>query len=186
MSEARRPRAPGPEGRIRGTGGAWAEAALAALAGITCAVLGPGEDGPGRAICGLCGAVLALLAGRDLRTGRIPNALVYPAGAATVLLAGAWPGLALGDVLAGAAAAGGPLAALRALSRGGLGGGDVKMGALVGALAGPERVVTAGLVAAVAGGVAAGALLAAGRAERRGRIPYGPFLALGGIAALLG
>ena len=130
--------------------------------------------------------MLVLLAGLDLRTGRIPNAVVYPAVAGAVILSAAWPGHHPADALLGASAAGAGAGALRALSRGGLGGGDVKMSALVGAAAGSGGVVTAALVAALAGGLAAGVLVASGRAGRGARLPYGPFLALGGITALLG
>ena len=144
-----------------------------------------GPEAGGAALTALAVAVLVLLAWTDLRTGRIPNAVVYPAVAGALILSAPWPGHAPASALLGAAGAGAAAAALRALSRGGLGGGDVKMAALVGASAGSADVVAAGLVAALAGGVAATVLLASGRAGPGARLPYGPFLAAGGITALL-
>ena len=75
---------------------------------------------------------------------------------------------------------------IRGLSGGGLGGGDVKMAALTGAVVGYPGVLSAGLVTAIAGGVTAAVLLVTRRAERGGHVPYGPYIALGAIAALLG
>jgi prepilin signal peptidase PulO-like enzyme (type II secretory pathway) len=66
----------------------------------------------------------------------------------------------------------------------GVGGGDVKMAALVGAIAGAPTVLAALPVAALGG--AAGALIAALIAGGRSRaIPYGPFLAGGAVLALV-
>jgi leader peptidase (prepilin peptidase)/N-methyltransferase len=73
----------------------------------------------------------------------------------------------------------------RTLSRGGLGGGDVKMAALVGGVVGYPAVLIAGAVAAVGGGLTALLLLVTRRATRTTALPYVPFLALGGIIALL-
>ena len=56
---------------------------------------------------------------------------------------------------------------IRGLSGGGLGGGDVKMAALTGAVVGYPAVLSAGLVTAIAGGVTAVVLLVTRRAGRR-------------------
>lgn len=71
-----------------------------------------------------------------------------------------------------------------ALSRGGLGGGDVKMAALVGAIVGFPAIVNALLFATIAAGMAAMGLVATGQAHRGASLPYGPFLALGALLAL--
>lgn len=101
-------------------------------------------------------AYLALLVAAgwlDLRTGRIPNALTLaglavglllalPAGPAAVLLACAGAGLAL-------------LVALPFFALGALGGGDAKLLVAVGAFLGPERLWSALLLSALAGGLLA-------------------------------
>ncbi len=66
--------------------------------------------------------------------------------------------------------------AIRALSRGEVGGGDVKMAALVGAVVGFPGIVAAGAVTAAADGLVAGILLML-RLRRWGdALPYGPFV----------
>ena len=61
----------------------------------------------------------------------------------------------------------------------------MKLGALLGAFLGWHLVLVAILVAVLAGGLVAIALLALGRKGRKDPVPFGPFLALGGIVALL-
>jgi leader peptidase (prepilin peptidase)/N-methyltransferase len=70
-------------------------------------------------------------------------------------------------------------------SRGGMGIGDAKMAALVGAILGFPMVFLALLVAVVTGGIVAVILIAAKLKGRKDRIPFGPFLAWGGWLALV-
>ena len=65
-----------------------------------------------------------------------------------------------------------------------MGGGDMKLGAMLGAFLGWRLTLVALFLAVVVGGVAAVVVLAAGRKGRKDPIPFGPFLALGGAAAL--
>ena|GEM_PF-3486399 len=65
----------------------------------------------------------------------------------------------------------------------GMGGGDVKLAALFGAIAGVPGVLAALTVAVFGGACAAVALLVMRRGG--GAIPYGPFLAAGTVCALL-
>ena len=60
------------------------------------------------------------------------------------------------------------------------------MAALTGVVVGHPGVVSAALVTVIAGGATAAMLLVTQRAERGARVLYGPFLALGAIAALVG
>src|SRR5688572_2486300 len=98
------------------------------------------------------GALLALACLSDLRTRRIPNALTFSAAACGLLFhlitggstAAAW---SLGGCLLGAALFF-PMFALR-----GMGGGDVKLLAAVGAWLGPGQVAIAALATSIAGGV---------------------------------
>ncbi len=128
-----------------------------------------------------------VLASVDLRSMMIPNRLVCPLLAAALVAAasGVWPGRGAGESLAGGVAALAAALAVRSLSRGGLGGGDVKMAALVGSVVGISALPLAALVAALSGGATAALLLVTRHAQRGARLPYGPFVAAGGIAALL-
>ena len=67
----------------------------------------------------------------------------------------------------------------------GIGGGDEKMALLLGLMLGMSGVLTALLCAIFAGGIVASVLLLSRRRGRKDEIPYGPFLALGGIVSLL-
>src|SRR6188768_2498432 len=100
------------------------------------------------------GALLIVACITDLRTRRIPNALTFSAIATALLfhlLTGGWSaagwgiaGCLLGFLLFF------PLFALR-----GMGAGDVKLLAAVGAWLGPSQVVMAALATSIAGGVIA-------------------------------
>jgi prepilin peptidase CpaA len=100
----------------------------------------------------------------DVRTGRIPNALTAAAALVGLTLAT----LGLTHTTLPLAVLGGVLGfALMLPGRlfGGTGGGDVKLMAALGTLLGPQQIVVAFLVGAVAGGV-----LAVGHAWHRGRL----------------
>ena len=57
---------------------------------------------------------------------------------------------------------------------------------LAGAVVGDAAVLPTGLVTVLAGGATAAVLLVMRRVERRDRVPDGPFIAVGAVAALLG
>jgi leader peptidase (prepilin peptidase)/N-methyltransferase len=137
------------------------------------------------AVMAVFAAVLIVLAVVDYRTRRLPNVIVLPAAAfvlaAQVLLD---PGRALEYV---AAAAGASLFLLvpALVKPEGMGMGDVKLALLLGAALG-RSVVAALVIGLVAAGLVGAAILArSGWGARTTTIPLGPFLALGGIAALL-
>ena len=116
----------------------------------------------------------------------IPNRLMLiGAVAAPAILLGADPGALPEHLIAGLAAGGFLLAA--ALARpGGMGMGDVKLAAVLGLFLG-RAVGPAMLVALLAGSVI-GAVIIARRGAAEGRktaIPFGPFLALGGVVGVL-
>ena len=115
--------------------------------------------------CAVATAIVVVMAMvTDLRSRRIPNALTFTAfGAAVVVrvVFQGWSGLGL--ALAGAVLAPGVLLLVH-LGKG-LGMGDVKLAAAVGAFLGPMMAVAAMLCAAVIGGVLAIALL-----MRRGQL----------------
>jgi len=63
--------------------------------------------------------------------------------------------------------------------------GDVYLGALMGIMLGFPSVLVAIFLAVMAGGITAIGLLAAGKKGRKQAIPFGPFLALGTMLALI-
>lgn len=135
-------------------------------------------------VAAAAGVILTVI---DLRTHRLPNLVVVPALVLTVaLLAASCLCGAPWDALVRAVAAGAVLFALflvlRILGRGAMGGGDVKLAALVGVLLGWigwSAVLLGVLAAFLLGGVVAATLLVTRRATRSTRIPFGPFLIAG-------
>jgi leader peptidase (prepilin peptidase) / N-methyltransferase len=69
--------------------------------------------------------------------------------------------------------------------RRGMGMGDVKLGALIGLMTGYPSVLVALLLAMVSGGLVAAVLLVSGARKRTDPIPFGPFLAAGGMVGFL-
>lgn len=122
----------------------------------------------------------------DLEHRRIPNAVTLPA-AVVALIAGTAidPGGELGRFASGLGAAA-FLLVPSLLRPGGMGMGDVKLAGVLGLCLGPA-VAVAVLVALVSGSLF-GVLLAArsGVGEaRRTTIPFGPYLAFGGVVAIV-
>ncbi|RYD04340.1 hypothetical protein N752_13280 [Desulforamulus aquiferis] len=73
------------------------------------------------------------------------------------------------------------------VSKGGMGGGDIKLAAVMGMFLGLKLVMVALFLAFLIGGIIGIILLATGQRGRKDPIPFGPFLALGSlIAALVG
>lgn len=129
----------------------------------------------------------------DIRTHRLPNRIVLPTLAALVVL-GAADALASGESAAMTRAAlgmlilGGFYAALRALSREGMGGGDVKLAAVIGLILGWHswQALAVGAVSAfVLGALFSLALMMLGRADGSTRIAFGPWMIIGAILGIL-
>ncbi|MDQ1083599.1 MULTISPECIES: A24 family peptidase [Microbacterium] len=127
----------------------------------------------------------------DVRTHRLPDAILLPgAGAVIVLLAGAavvtgTPDRALG-LAGGAAASFAACLAVHLARPDAFGGGDVKLAGLCGAVlgwVGPEAVASGIALGFVAGGAAATGVVLSG--ARGASIAFGPFLLAGTWGRLL-
>jgi leader peptidase (prepilin peptidase)/N-methyltransferase len=129
--------------------------------------------------------MLAAVTLTDLERRIIPNKILLFAAAIGVAI------VAVGDpsslpqrAIAGAAAGGGLFLVALAYPRG-MGLGDVKLAAVMGLFLG-RNVAPAILVALLSGSLVGIALIARHGSEARKRaIPFGPFLALGGVVGLL-
>jgi leader peptidase (prepilin peptidase)/N-methyltransferase len=124
----------------------------------------------------------------DVETRLIPDAITLP-GIAVGLLFQLWPSpRGVLDGLAGCLVAGGIFYLIAWLSpkvfgREGLGGGDIKLAAMMGAFLGLPVVMVAIYFGVMAGGLAAVLLLVTGQKRWGQYLAFGPFLALGGLAA---
>jgi prepilin signal peptidase PulO-like enzyme (type II secretory pathway) len=137
--------------------------------------------------------VLAGLAVVDLHTHRLPNALTLPSYAIGVALVGG-TALARGEpaalvsALVAAALLFLVVLVLALVRPAGMGMGDVKASGLVGLFVGSLGVgaaIVAVFVGAVLSLVAGGVLMATGRIDRRTPTPFGPWLAVGALVAVL-
>ncbi len=118
----------------------------------------------------------------DLDHQIVPNAITYPGLVAGLLLA-IPQGRAVSSLLT-AAGAGAVFLMIALVSRGGMGGGDIKLAAMMGAFLGWPATAVAVLLAFGAGATAGVLLIAAKRRSRKDPIPFGPSLAAGGVIAL--
>ena len=129
-------------------------------------------------------AAASLVVVADLRTLRAPNQVVYPAFLAMLCLAGVSGMSALASASAGGLIAFGALLLAVLSSRGAMGMGDAKFGAVCGALVGLSGVATFLVASFVAGGLFAGAALVSRSRARRDVVPFTPFLVAGTLVAL--
>jgi leader peptidase (prepilin peptidase)/N-methyltransferase len=155
-----------------------AAVAWAALAVACAAVFGWSVE----ALVGAAGcAVLVAVTVTDLERRIIPNRIVLPALAvALVVQTLRDPGL---EWLLAAVASGGFFLVLALVYPAGLGMGDVKLAAFLGAWLGRD-VLVALLVGSLLGAVMAFVVLGRSGGGRRSTMPYGPSLAAGGVFAL--
>jgi leader peptidase (prepilin peptidase)/N-methyltransferase len=86
--------------------------------------------------------------------------------------------------LIGFLAGGGLYYAIAILSKGGMGGGDIKMMAMVGALMGWKSVILTTFLGSLTGAIVGIFLMIFKGKGRKTRIPFGPFLALGVLITL--
>lgn len=121
----------------------------------------------------------------DLERRVIPNTILLVGGVVGVALAAATDPGSLVERTIAAAAAGGLLFAVALAYPRGMGMGDVKLAAAMGLYLG-RSVGPALLIAFAAGSLVGLALIARhGAAARKRVVPFGPFLAFGGVVGLL-
>ena len=121
----------------------------------------------------------------DLDRRVIPNDILIAAAIAGIAIAALGAPASLPERAIAAAAAGGGLLLVALAYPGGMGLGDVKLAAVMGLFLG-RNVAPAILIALLAGSTFGLVLIVRrGAAARKRAIPFGPFLAFGGVVALL-
>jgi leader peptidase (prepilin peptidase) / N-methyltransferase len=140
-------------------------------------------------------SALILLAGLvaitaiDLDHQIIPDVLSLPGIALGILFSLTPGGIGWAPSLLGVLLGGGVflviiVASTLVIGQAGMGVGDVKLGAMLGAFLGWKLTLLSILLSVLLGGPLAATLLATGRKGRKDPIPFGPFLALGGLISL--
>ena len=137
-------------------------------------------------------ATLAVLSWHDLRTRRLPTAIVNPATVVGVsaLAATAWRAgetARLGTAAATAAGAYAAFAGLHMANPDGLGYGDVRLSGLLGLFLGwlGPRAMLAGIALGAVGAATLALAMLARRQGTKATLPFGPFLAAGAVAVAL-
>jgi leader peptidase (prepilin peptidase)/N-methyltransferase len=129
--------------------------------------------------------VLAVVTLTDLEQRIIPNKVLIAGAVLCLVIAAPTDPGGLPERAIGAAAAGGVFFLVVLAYPAGMGLGDVKLAATMGLFLG-RAVAPAVLVALLAGSIVGVALIARhGSGARKMAIPFGPFLALGGVVGLL-
>ncbi|NLI83092.1 MAG: prepilin peptidase [Deltaproteobacteria bacterium] len=135
-------------------------------------------------------SLLTLIAFIDLDTFTIPNVLSLPGIAAGLAFSFFTPRLSWQDSLVGVLLGGGFLYAIAVAyhflrRQEGMGGGDIKLLAMIGAFLGAAGVLFTVMVASVAGALAGIAVMKRRRTGLTAMVPFGPFLSLGAVCYLL-
>lgn len=158
------------------------EAGLAA-AFVGCLLAFEGDAAEIALGCALA-ATLFVVTVTDLEDRIIPNAVLLPSAVVAVALVAVGDPDALAEHGIAAAAAFGALFLVALAYAGGMGMGDVKLAGLMGLYLG--RAVAPALLIGFAAGALYGLVLIArhGAEARKQKVPFGPFLALGGLVAL--
>lgn len=161
----------------------FTELSLGALYALVVAVLW--GDATGIALGLVFVTALAAITLTDLERQIIPNKILIVAATLALAIAAVGDPGSLPERAAAAAAAGGLLFIVALAYPRGMGLGDVKLAAVMGLFLG-RNVAPAILAALLAGSVVGLAMIARqGAAARKSAIPFGPFLALGGVVGLL-
>jgi leader peptidase (prepilin peptidase) / N-methyltransferase len=144
------------------------------------------HDEPTQLVLGLVFvATLAAITLTDLELRLIPNKILLVSAVAGVALAAGLDPSSLPERAIATAAAGGLLFAIAFTYPRGMGMGDVKLAAVMGLYLG-RSVAPALLIGFAAGSIFGLAMIAIhGAAARKQAVPFGPFLALGGVIGLL-
>ena len=130
-------------------------------------------------------ALLAAITLTDLERQVIPNAiLLVGALIATVIVAATDPS-SLPERILAAVGGGGFLLLAALIHPGGMGMGDVKLAAVMGLFLGVSIVPALFVGIALGGLTGFGLMLRYGPAARKHAVPFGPFLAIGGVVGLL-
>jgi len=131
----------------------------------------------------LLGAVLLAATVTDLQAMIIPDDLAFPALAAAVALRLVWHPLPLWNYALAAVGAFAVLYAMALLSRGGLGGGDIKLYLFIGAVCGVTGTLLSLLFASMLGAFVGLAMRGLGALRRGEHVPFAPFIMTGSFVA---
>lgn len=119
--------------------------------------------------------ILVAVSFTDIEEGIIPDLITYPALISGLILSCFTIGFK--EALPASLLLAGVFLIVALLSRGGMGGGDIKLAAVIGAFVGIPGILLVFVISSLLGGIWALTLLIKGKAGRKTAIKFGPFLA---------
>lgn len=129
-------------------------------------------------------SVLILVSLIDIEHYLIPNRIIVAGAIVALILNIIFHFITWEEMLLGMLTGGGILYLLALLSKGGLGGGDIKLAALVGTYLGWQKVVLALFLGSFLAAVVGSILILSGRKSSKDPLPFGPFLSMGSLLSM--
>ncbi|ATW23992.1 prepilin peptidase [Candidatus Formimonas warabiya] len=130
-------------------------------------------------------SLLIIVSFIDMDHYRIPDLLIIFGLGTGIVFQILIPSIRFSDSLLGLIVGGGILFTLALVSRGGMGGGDIKLGGLIGFFLGWRFILLSLFLAALLASIIGLALMLVKKKSRKDPIPFGPFLSLGAIISVL-
>jgi leader peptidase (prepilin peptidase)/N-methyltransferase len=121
----------------------------------------------------------------DLQHKIIPDVITLPGIIAGVVASLLLTPVGVVSSILGVVLGGGLFFLVAVISRGGMGGGDIKLIAMIGAFLGWQAVLMTIFLGTFTGAVVGLALMLLGKKGRKDMVPFGPFLALGALLAMV-
>jgi leader peptidase (prepilin peptidase)/N-methyltransferase len=133
----------------------------------------------------LLATTLLIVSFIDLAHTIVPDAITLPGILVGLFASLALTSIGIVDAILGLCLGGGLFLLIALLSRGGMGGGDIKLIAMIGAFLGWQAVLVTILLGALLGALVGLGLIMLKKKGRRDPLPFGPFLALGALIAMV-
>ncbi|MDH4100339.1 MAG: prepilin peptidase [Nitrospirota bacterium] len=157
------------------------ELATGVLFFVAVAIFGVSQETP---VYLLLLSALIVIAVIDLEHQIIPDRITLPGIPLGLICSTFLLPTGLVDALIGLAAGGGGFYLIAVISRGGMGGGDIKLMAMLGAFLGWKAIIITTLIGSLMGAIVGIFLMAVKGRGRKHAVPFGPFLATGALVAL--
>ncbi len=135
-------------------------------------------------IFALLATCLLIVSFIDLAHKIIPDVITLPGIVAGLFASLLLTPVSLGSAVLGVCLGGGLFFLVAVVSRGGMGGGDIKLIAMIGAFLGWQAVLVTIFLSSLSGAVAGLGLMVLKKKGRKDPLPFGPFLALGALLAM--
>jgi prepilin signal peptidase PulO-like enzyme (type II secretory pathway) len=142
--------------------------------------------GPGAVIAAFFAVVLVTVAAIDLRSFTIPNRIVLPATAIVLAAQAAFYPQRVGQLVLASLLTAGLLLLPHLISSASMGMGDVKLALLLGAVLGWGALGALMIAFVAVLPFALVTMVRSGPGARKVPLPFGPFMALGALAVLIG